>query len=325
MITVGYKRAFKIIVTLGRILIDERAAFDPDLLYTLVISYVKDVTAVRRVFKESAGDFDFGSVRNVNGRIAFTFRIGTDVERTARDVYGRTEVCPNTNVAGRAGTAVVVTADNVYGGVIALNVDSDSSSFLLNFGNGYIAVDVGVAAGKGKTLGGIDVALNSLYFVVEDAGFALILVACRAGKFDYYVYVGNVRAYRKGIPRGNGGSVVLGAVKGEFETCEKSVVLFAGDHGAVLDGNGTVVLNRDRERNFVHRNDIVEFKRVGFVIKVYRAGKHFRICFVRCYGCGEFDFAGFNRNIGFRFAGEERERRARDYAYAKHNREKRAD
>lgn len=128
VITVGYKRAFKIIVTLGRILVDERAAFNSDLLYTLVVSYVKDVTAVRRVFKESAGDFDFGSVRNVNGRIAFTFRIGTDVERTARDVYGRTEVCPNTNVAGRAGTAVVVTADNVYGGSIALYVDSDSSS-----------------------------------------------------------------------------------------------------------------------------------------------------------------------------------------------------
>lgn len=287
----------------------------------MVVSYVKDVTCGRRVFKESAGDFDFGSVRNVNGRVVTTCRVGTYVERTARNVYGRTEVCPNANVAGRARTAVVVTTDNVYGGIITFDINSDSGSPPLNFGDGYVAVEVGVAAGKGKTLGGIDVALNSLDFVVEDAGFALILVACRAGKFDYYVYVGNVRAYRKGIPRGNGGSVVFGAVKGEFETCEKSVVLLAGDYGAVFDGNGAVVFNRNRERNFVHRNDIVEFKRVGLVIKVYRAGKHFRICFVRCYGCGEFDFAGFNRNIGFRFAGEQRERRTRDYAYAKHNRE----
>ena len=128
MITVGYKRAFKISVTLGRILIDKRAAFDPDLLYTLVVSYVKDTTCGRRVFEESVGDFDFGSVRNVNGRVVTTCRVGTYVERTARNVYGRTEVCPNANVAGRARTAVVVTADNVYGGIIALNVDSDSGS-----------------------------------------------------------------------------------------------------------------------------------------------------------------------------------------------------
>lgn len=116
------------VVTVGGILVDESSAFYLNLLYFLVVIYVKDVTTVRRVFEESAGDFDFGSVRNVNGGIPAVFRIGTDVERTARNVYGRTEVCPNTNVAGRAGTAVVVTADNVYGGIIALNVDSDSGS-----------------------------------------------------------------------------------------------------------------------------------------------------------------------------------------------------
>lgn len=318
MITVGYKRAFKIIVTLGRILVDERAAFNSDLLYTLVVSYIKDTTCGRRVLEESSGDFDFGTVRNVNGRIVTTFRIGTYVERTARDVYGRTEVCPNTNVAGRAGTAVVVTADNVYGGVIALYVDSDSSSSLLNFGNGYIAVEVGVAAGKGKTLGGIDVALNSLYFVVEDAGFALILVACRAGKFDYYVYVGNVRAYLKGIPRGNGGSplysvplrVSLRPARSPSSCVPVITVRYLT--GTVLSFL-TAIVNATLSIGTILLSSSVLVSLLKFTVP----GKHFRICFVRCYGCGEFDFAGFNRNIGFRFAGEECERRARDYAYAK--------